>query len=86
MNMTDDKGQTPLIKAILSNNIEIAKLLIENDCDVNKPDNELKTALHYTLAEGKDDLSVFLVLYGADINAKDRYSNIPREYANLRLR
>ena len=52
--------------------MDVTRLLIENDCDVNKADNEAKTALHYALFEGKDEIAIFLVLYGADINAKSK--------------
>ena len=72
MNIQDDKGQTALVKSIIYNNLEVTRLLIENDCDVNKADNEAKTALHYALFEGKDEIAIFLVLYGADINAKSK--------------
>jgi ankyrin repeat protein len=52
--------------------MEVTRLLIENDCEVNKADYEQKTALHHGLSEGKDDIAIFLVLYGADINAKNK--------------
>lgn len=86
MNIIDSKGQTALIKSILNNNIEVTKLLIENDADVNKADIEQRTALHYALFEGKDDIAIFLVLYGADINAKSKTGDTPIEFANAKLR
>ena len=61
-------------------------MLIENDCDVNKCDNEYKTALHYALFEGKDDIAIFLVLYGADINAKTKTADTPLDFANKKLK
>lgn len=63
-----------MIKSIISqnSNVEVTRLLIENDCDVNKADSDQRTALLYSLFEGKDDIAIFLVLYGADINAKTK--------------
>lgn len=49
INEKDDKGQTPLIKAIVAGHIDVAKLLIENDADVNVVDNDSKTALMIAL-------------------------------------
>ncbi len=86
MNIQDDKGQTALIKSIVHNNFEITRLLIENDCDVNKCDTEYKTALHYALFEGKDDIAIFLVLYGADINAKTKIADTALDFANKKLK
>ena len=59
----------------------MTKLLIENDCDVNRADELSKTALHYALFEGKDEIAIFLVLYGADINAKSKSGTAPIEFA-----
>ena len=75
-----------MIKSILSNNLEITRLLIENDCDVNKGDSDYKTALLYALFEGKDDIAIFLVLYGADINATSKTGDKPIEFANAKLK
>lgn len=66
--------------------MEIARLLIENDADVNKADSDFKTALHYALFDGKDDIAIFLVLYGADINATSKTGDKPIEFANTKLK
>ena len=36
--------------------------------------------------DGKDDIALFLVLYGADINAKSKMGDSPIEFANAKLR
>jgi len=41
--------------------------------------------LHYALFEGKDDIAIFLVLYGADINAKTK-GDTPLDFANKKLK
>ena len=66
--------------------MEITRLLIENDCDVNKADSDYKTSLHYALFEGRDDIAIFLVLYGADINATSKTGDKPIEFANAKLK
>ena len=70
----------------MHNNLEITRLLIENDCDVNKGDSDYKTALHYALFDGRDDIAIFLVLYGADINASSKTGDKPIEFANAKLK
>ena len=66
--------------------MDITRLLVENDCDVNKGDSDYKTALLYALFEGKDEIAIFLVLYGADINATSKTGDKPIEFANAKLK
>ena len=55
------------MRSLNSGHTDIVKLLIEADCNVNIADKELKNALHYALHQGKDELAIFMVLYGANI-------------------
>ena len=70
----------------MHNNLEITRLLIENDCDVNKSDNDFRTALFYAIYEAKEDIAIFLVLYGADINISSKQGLKPIDFANEKLK
>lgn len=65
---------------------EIVKLLVSHDCDVNLPDEKGNTALFYALQELRDDLAIFLVLYGASINCKNKEGVYPLSYAHNKLK
>ena len=73
-----------MIKAIHYENIDVAKLLIENDADVNIVDNESKTALMIALQKTMEEVAIFLVLYGADLNVKIKGES-PIEFADTKL-
>ena len=60
--------------------------MIENDCDVNKSDNDFRTALFYAIYEAKEDIAIFLVLYGADINISSKQGLKPIDFANEKLK
>jgi ankyrin repeat protein len=71
INIKDDKGQTPLHKACISENQEMVKLLIQKGADLEIKDNDGDTAL--LIASLFNDLSIVVNLIdaGANIDAQN---------------
>ena len=91
LNEQDSEGMTPLMRCIVECSqkeqcTEIVKLLVSNDCNVNIADERGNTALFYALQEMKDDIAVFLILYEADINWKNKEGLTPLSFANHKLK
>ena len=74
-NARDALGHNALMfKAGGEYDIEIARVLIENGCDVNSKDNKKGTLLHHVMLERKATIVPIittLVALGADVNAVD---------------
>lgn len=66
INIKDDKGQTPLHKACISENQEMVKLLIQKGADLEIKDNDGDTAL--LIASLFNDLSIVVNLIDAGAN------------------
>ena len=65
MNKTGPYGDTPLHSACDNGWIEIVKLLVEKNADVNKSNMDWITPLHIALTSNKIDIFNFLVDNGA---------------------
>ncbi len=68
----DEYGFTPLIESAITQQANIAEMLIERGVNVNKPDVTGRTALHWTVDNGDLDFSRLLLKHGADPNAYTR--------------
>ena len=81
INKPDEDDTTPLITAIIRDNVEIAKFLIDKGADVTYvPSNkDWGTALGYAVSSSKDyhELIDLLIQNGADINTKDSIGETP---------
>lgn len=65
------EGDTPLMLAVLANNIEIAKYLLDSGSNINARENEGSTPLLAAAANGFVDLLVFLIDSGANIDSRN---------------
>ena len=81
INIQNNIGQTPLIKAIVRNKIIKINYFLELNADISIADNDGKTALHYAAINGYSEIVDLLVSKGADINAKDKKDRTPAFYA-----
>ena len=63
---------TNLIDAVNSRDIEAVKLLIKNKVDLNKADNDGRTALDWAACKGSTEIVKILVENGADLNEADK--------------
>ena len=75
LNVTDQKGITPLIRSIIRGYNNLVKLLIRKNANVNKANLRKMTPLMYAVFSGNFDICVLLVKNGANINALDENEN-----------
>ena len=80
-------GFTVLHWAVLKNNVEIAKILLDsqiNDVNCYSSDNESDTPLHLACLECDLDMVKFLLERGANVDAVNRSGQTPIFYAVMR--
>ena len=70
-------GCTPLWTAAVSGHLDIAKILIERNADVNGRTSSNSTPLRAAAYFGRLDIVSCLVENGADVNARNKYENTP---------
>ncbi|MCX2738852.1 ankyrin repeat domain-containing protein [Pontibacter anaerobius] len=66
---------SPLITAVNNSNVEIVKLLVANNAQVDWRDGFNTTALMYAAANGNKKIVELLIANGADVNATDGEGN-----------
>jgi len=72
-----------LINAIIINNTEKIKSLIENGADVNAKDDDGWAPLHYVSVSGNKDITELLIKSGADVNIKQNDGLTLLHYASI---
>ncbi|WP_342273367.1 ankyrin repeat domain-containing protein [Spiroplasma endosymbiont of Acasis viretata] len=72
---------SPLYYAVNNNNIEIVKLLLENDADINEQDINGSTPLHWAIECNNIEIVKLLLENDADINAQDINGCAPLHWA-----
>ena len=65
----DEYGFTPLIEAIITQQVDIIEALLARGIDINKPDVTGRTALHWAVDNHDIELSALLLERGANANA-----------------
>ena len=73
----DRYGRTDLHNAVLGNDLKLAIKLINNGIDVNAPDDDSNTALHFATQNYNFDMVKLLVENGAKVNIKNSSGNNP---------
>lgn len=63
--------------AIDRGHLNIAKVLVDKNADVNAKDNEGQTPLHYAVVCDREAIAEFLVKQNANTAAKDEDGNSP---------
>ena len=73
INVVDDYGYTPLMRAVLKNHVEIVKLLIDNGADLNIKNLKSagSTALIYSVIDNRIEITQLLIDAKADLDIKD---------------
>jgi ankyrin repeat protein len=79
-NTTNNNGFTPLILACYKGNNEVAKILIENNCDLNAK-SEMGTALMASIVKGNNEISSILIQKKANLNLTDANGTTALMYA-----
>jgi ankyrin repeat protein len=77
INVRDRDGRTPLMNAILKNELDVAVTLIGRQASINAQDFLGFTALHLAATDSLFDAAKFLVESGADVDIEDSYGNTP---------
>lgn len=77
----DEDGYTPLHRAAYSNNVEIARILIQYGADVNARTEMLWTPLHSAVKWSNAEVAAFLLQHGADVNALSEGQQTPLHIA-----
>lgn len=78
-------GVTPLMYAAMSGRIDMAILLVEHGCDVNKQDSVNEwTALMHAVYYGKRSMVKYLVSVGADVSLQEKRGMTAFDMATFR--
>ena len=91
LNVKVSEGKTLLNIATEMKNIQLVRKLLENGADPNFTDKENRTALHIAFnqaeptANASFDMEALLLLYKADINAKDNFFRTPLHYSFTKI-
>jgi ankyrin repeat protein len=78
-----DLGETPLSFAAMGGNIEVVKVLVELNADVNKFNRWGSTPMFKASVEGQLEVVKFLIQIRADVNKsyRDKFQNSPLVWA-----
>ena len=80
----DGHGETALHCAMLAGRLEVARILLELNADVDSRNNEGSTPLHLAsegYEEGRVDVVQLLLDYGADVKARNLSGKVASEVA-----
>ncbi|GAA6002293.1 hypothetical protein JCM10207_001050 [Rhodosporidiobolus poonsookiae] len=73
----DGVGNTALMQAATSGNLELVTLLVGAGANVHATNDKGVTALHYAASKGHVNIGRMLISKGADVNARDRANQLP---------
>ncbi|XP_036010322.1 ankyrin repeat domain-containing protein 7-like isoform X3 [Mus musculus] len=83
INIRDDEGCTPLIKATQRDNVDCASVLLTHNADPNLIDFSGNTALHHAISRGNLRIVKMLLEHNVDIEAKTEYGLTPLQLATF---
>lgn len=81
INQTNHVGLTALHHAVMTNNLDIVKILLFHGSDVNAQDKDGFTPLHTASAYGYVQVSSLLVVFGADVFIMNKRFEYPIDLA-----
>ncbi|KAK0514771.1 hypothetical protein JMJ35_003388 [Cladonia borealis] len=84
-NAGDHYGRTALCLAVFYGYGEVVRKLVHSMSSAGRDqkDNDNRNALHYAISGKQEDLAIFLIRRGIDINAEDIFGKQPLWYAGL---
>ena len=74
-------GETALMYASTEGHLDLLKILLDNQADINAEDYSKSTPLHLASFNGHLSIVENLVEEGADINSQDKWGNTPLDLA-----
>lgn len=81
VNLTDERGFPAIVLASYGGNIDITKILIEADADIDMIDVAGNTALMGVVFKGNTDIVRLLLDAGANVNSTNKTGASPLTYA-----
>ena len=75
------RGQTPLHFAINNQNMDMVRILIEHNADLELDDHYKETALNCAVRKGSIDIIKYLLKQGADVNTHSSDRTSPLTFA-----
>ena len=81
INQTTHSGLTALHHAVLTNNMDMAKLLLNHGADVHTQDIHGLSPLHTAAAMGLLQMTSFLIMFGADVFCHTKQAELPIDLA-----
>lgn len=82
INLVNGRGDTLLMAAVATSNVEAVERLLALGADVNKPNAFTRdTAIIRSLLAGKDEITHLLVLADANLNTENNYKQSPMSLA-----
>jgi ankyrin repeat protein len=85
LELKDSFGYTPLIKAVISQNIEILKILLHKKVKLEAKNLKSRTALHVAAYVGFFEGVKVLLSNGSDLHSKDETNKTPIDLARQYL-
>jgi ankyrin len=80
--VTGEDSRTCLHAACLCGSVEMVRLLLENEADPDaSTSTDMRTPLHWAAQKGHLEIIKFLVKFGANISARDKFGFTPRHLA-----
>lgn len=79
----DKEKRSVLFHAVLAKSIDMVKLLLKSQPDLNVKDRNGWSALHYAAQGNLTDIAKLLIENGADLEIKDDYGNTPLSRATF---
>jgi len=81
VNTKGDNGWTPFHFACLSGNMNLIKLLLNHDADIEVETTLKFNSLHIAAQKGYTEIAQMLIELGVELNARDMFNNTPLHYA-----
>jgi ankyrin repeat protein len=81
LDVTNNRGRTPLHLATDNNHIEIVRILLDSGADPSLANDGGWTALHIAADKGHEDIVDLLLRRGVDINAETKLGETPLHWA-----
>lgn len=85
INITDNNHNTLLMRAVVTNNIDLVKFLVENGVEVNKSNNTGSTPLLVATLSGNYEMVKYLIENGADVN-RENFNGVTPLTVNLQYK
>ena len=81
MDMVDEGGRTPILRAAVNGHADVVELLMELGADIQKEANDGWTPLHRAAYYGRVEMVRMLVMGGADVTRKTKAGETPLDWA-----